>query len=89
MQPQPVSVAVVARPAFQPTFLGLLVGGPQPGVEKGDISQKGRQQAARAALQDPGPGPSFIYISNLLNELGRSLNLSVASPSSLGKAKLF
>lgn len=86
MRPQPVSVAVVARPAFQPTFSGLLVGGPQPGVEKGDMSQKGRQQAA---LQDPGPGPSFIYISNLLNELGRSLNLFVASPSSLGKAKLF
>lgn len=39
------------------------------------MSQKGRQQAARAALQDPGPGPSFIYISHLLNELGRSLNL--------------
>lgn len=58
-------------------------------MEKGDMSQKGRQQAARAALQDPGPGPSFIYISNLLNELGRSLNLFVASPSSLGKAKLF
>lgn len=53
------------------------------------MSQKGRQQAARAALQDPGPGPSFIYISNLLDELGRSLNLFVASPSSLGKAKLF
>lgn len=80
MQPQPV-----AANSLLPNLRSQApLWAPQPGVEEGDMSQKGRRR--EQPRQEPGAGPRLIYFSNLLSACEQITHLFVALQ--WGKIKL-